>query len=90
MRFGIDTHTRAGTGKTYRRLRVRCRVHAKCGKYRGLGAAQTRHHGWREPFAFLMLWADAAKSVATARAHKKTKPSSAAIKTWLEEHGHKL
>ena len=52
-RLRVDEYEPRG----YPRLQIRCLVHKDCSKYRGLGAAQCRHFGPREPLAYLMVWA---------------------------------
>jgi hypothetical protein len=75
------------SGNEYRRLRIvcpsaRCRHYEAdrpCGKHRGLGTAQTRDLGPREPEAFLIAWAENAHRFKTRVEHQRHDPCKSDI-----------
>ena len=69
----------------YRRLEVTCPIHPGCGKYRGIGARQTRHHGNAEPLAYLSVWVHAAVREGPAK-HRRYNPKQHEVDAWIATH----
>ena len=84
-RFRLDDHT--GPRRNYSRFYIVCKVHDKCGRWRGTGKRQRLHFGAHEPVAYLMAWAIKGRPGQTAKEHMKDTPSIAEIKAWLDSRG---
>lgn len=70
-------------GTSYRRLRVLCKHHRGCGRWRNVGPSTCKHLGVREPVAFLGCWLRANVS---QEMHKRFKPTLRQMRDWLREN----
>jgi hypothetical protein len=92
----FEEHGAQGEGSHYKRVCVRC-PHAQgahrqagqplCGKKRGIGHAQTRAHGEREPYAFLGAWLQAASRMPDRTAHMAHTPTQAEVRAYMRAQG---
>ena len=69
--------------QNYHRLRLKCRRHANCVKYRNTGERQCCNFGYREPVGFLGAWRQQGNRFASKRLHKNFSPSLDQVEAWL-------